>query len=170
VIITPKTKVAALLETYPQLENTLLAMAPAFAKLKNPILRRTVARVTSLQQAASVAGIAVADLVNTLRAELGQAALDDLVDRNYAFIRPDWASQGTPSRTLDATALLAEGVQPVDVALAELADLPEGQIYCVLAPFLPAPLIDKATSLGLQHWIDRADETTFEVWFFCPGY
>lgn len=47
-----QTKVAELLGAYPQLEEQLLKLSPTFAKLKNPILRRTVAKVTSLQQAA----------------------------------------------------------------------------------------------------------------------
>ncbi|MBK6282766.1 MAG: DUF1858 domain-containing protein [Draconibacterium sp.] len=39
-IITPKTKVLELIETYPELENVLVEYAPAFKNLKNPILRR----------------------------------------------------------------------------------------------------------------------------------
>ena len=58
-VITPKTKVAELLSTYPELEDVLVDMAPAFKKLKNPVLRRTIARVTSLQQAASVGEVPV---------------------------------------------------------------------------------------------------------------
>lgn len=42
--ITPETRVGELLDAYPQLEEALIRMAPAFAKPKNPLLRRTVAR------------------------------------------------------------------------------------------------------------------------------
>jgi hypothetical protein len=55
--ITPETKIAALLEAYPELEPVLIATAPAFNKLSNPVLRRTIARVTSLRRAAEVAGL-----------------------------------------------------------------------------------------------------------------
>jgi len=48
--ITPETKLGELLERYPQLEQTLLDHSPAFAKLKNPLLRRTVAKVATLQR------------------------------------------------------------------------------------------------------------------------
>ena len=44
-VISPKTKVGELLDAYPELESVLMEMSPAFEKLKNPILRRTVARV-----------------------------------------------------------------------------------------------------------------------------
>ena len=52
-----QTKIADLLTAYPQLEDKLIGISPVFAKLKNPILRRTVARVTSVQQAATIANM-----------------------------------------------------------------------------------------------------------------
>ena len=52
--ITPKTKVLELIEAFPQLEDVLIDYVPAFEKLKNPVLRWTVGRITSLQQAAAV--------------------------------------------------------------------------------------------------------------------
>ena len=48
--ITSSTKVAALLEEYPELEDVLMAMAPPFKKLRNPFLRKSVAKVASLGQ------------------------------------------------------------------------------------------------------------------------
>ncbi|MFI4941789.1 MAG: DUF1858 domain-containing protein [Burkholderiales bacterium] len=51
--ITPATKVADLLESWPELEEVLIAQAPAFRRLRNPVLRRTVARVATLEQEAS---------------------------------------------------------------------------------------------------------------------
>ncbi|HPA51566.1 MAG TPA: DUF1858 domain-containing protein, partial [Thermoanaerobaculia bacterium] len=71
--ITPETKVGELLEAYPELEETLVAIAPAFSKLKNPVLRRTVARVATLAQAARVGGVEVRTLVGTLRQAAGLA-------------------------------------------------------------------------------------------------
>ena len=50
ITISPKTKVGELLDAYPELEPVLMAMSPAFEKLKNPVLRKTVARVATLQQ------------------------------------------------------------------------------------------------------------------------
>ncbi|HSM51463.1 MAG TPA: DUF1858 domain-containing protein, partial [Thermoanaerobaculia bacterium] len=69
-VITPQTKVLALLEAYPRLEEVLIGYVPAFQKLKNPILRRTVAKVATLSQAARIGGIAAPDLVRALRRAL----------------------------------------------------------------------------------------------------
>ena len=60
------------MDAFPHLEDILMELSPAFAKLKNPILRKTVARVASLQQAAVVGGLMVDELVNRLRKEVGQ--------------------------------------------------------------------------------------------------
>ena len=69
---------AELLEAYPQLEDVLIDLAPAFKKLKNPLLRKTIARVTSLQQAASVGEVPVEVIVNKLRGIVGQEELHDV--------------------------------------------------------------------------------------------
>jgi hypothetical protein len=52
--ILPSTKVATLLDRYPELENVLIELAPPFKKLKNPFLRKGVAKVASLRHAATV--------------------------------------------------------------------------------------------------------------------
>ncbi len=49
-IITPKTKIYDLLEAYPELEDLLISMAPEFVKLKNPLLRKTIAKVANISQ------------------------------------------------------------------------------------------------------------------------
>jgi hypothetical protein len=35
----------------------------------------------------------------------------------------------------------------------------------VIAPFLPAPLIDKATSLNINHWIDKKADELYVIYF-----
>lgn len=76
-IISPKTKVGELLDTFPELESVLMEMSPAFEKLKNPLLRKTVARVATLQQIAVVGGLNVDSIVNRLRSAVGQTSLED---------------------------------------------------------------------------------------------
>ena len=52
-----------------------IGFAPPFKKLKNPILRKAVAKVACLQQVAAVGGVSVHELVNELRAAVGQEAI-----------------------------------------------------------------------------------------------
>lgn len=85
-IITPKTKISDLLDAYPQLEDVLISLAPPFTKLRNPLLRKTIGRVTSLSQAAAVGGLKVEELVNVLRKETGQSELSDFAQTQTAYI------------------------------------------------------------------------------------
>lgn len=38
-------------------------------------------------------------------------------------------------------------------------------IYEVIAPFIPAPLIDKAISLNIKHWLNEEHSDLFFVYF-----
>lgn len=64
--INPETKVGELLDAYPEAESVLVEPAPRFKPLSNPVLRRTVARVTTLEQAARVGGIRVSAMIMAL--------------------------------------------------------------------------------------------------------
>jgi hypothetical protein len=165
-IITPKTKVLQLLAAYPQLEDTLIATVPAFRKLKNPLLRRTVAKVATLQQAAAVGGIKAEELINRLRREVGQDIYAESAGTTYRTFQPAWFAARKVAAELDARPLLAAGEQPVNQVMADFAALPSGQIYKLSAPFLPAPLIDKGSSLGLDHWLVKESEENFIVYFY----
>ena len=164
-IITPKTKVLQLIETYPELENVLIEYAPAFKKLKNPVLRKTVARIATLQQAASIGNVKVEDLINRLRTEVGQDLLSFESQSNYNTSQPVWFNEVKIAAELDVREMLDSGEQPVNQAVSDLKDLKMGGIYKILAPFLPAPLIDKATSLGFSHWVNKKSEEEFEIYF-----
>lgn len=167
--ITPETKVAELLNHYPELEETLVSLAPAFAALRNPVLRRTVAKVTSLHQASKVGNINIVEMVNTLRAKVGQASLKD------SFC-PDSENRHTPvathvpqtpvSITIDARPLIERGEHPKEMILASAEQLQSGECMEFIASFTPTPLIEllqkkgyKVTSLAPQ---DNAVRTYVE--------
>jgi hypothetical protein len=165
-LITPKTKVLQLLEAYPQLESILIGMVPAFKKLQNPVLRRTVAKVASLQQAAAVGGVRTEELINRLRREVGQDLHAEGGGAAYNTTRPGWFDARRIAKELDARPLLAAGEQPVNQVMADFAVMAAGTIYKLSAPFLPAPLIDKGMSLGLEHWLVKESEESFLVYFY----
>lgn len=164
-IITPKTKVLQLIESYPQLEDMLINYVPAFKKLKNPVLRKTVAKIATLQQAASVGGVKVEDLINVLRKEVGQDILSQDGDINYNTIKPVWFDEEKIDQELDVREMLAAGEHPVNQVITDLRSLPDGKIYKLIAPFIPAPLIDKASSIGFDHWVKQEDQERFFVYF-----
>lgn len=164
-IITPKTKVLQLVESYPELEDELIGFVPAFKKLKNPLLRRTVAKVATLQQAAAIGNVKVEELVNYLRRKVGQDLMAESTGSHYNMERPAWFDNHLIRTRFDAREMLAAGEHPVARVMEDLKHLEEGTIYQLSAPFLPAPLIDKATSLGLLHWVVKENDESWLVYF-----
>jgi hypothetical protein len=165
-IISPKTKILQLIETYPELEDVLINYVPAFKKLKNPILRKTVAKIATLQQAATIGNVKVGDLINHLRREIGQDLILQETDNTYNMERPAWYNDNLVVQELDARDMLTAGEHPVNQVMADLKKLPAGSIYKLTAPFLPAPLIDKATSLNVKHWAVKELDELFIVYFY----
>jgi hypothetical protein len=105
--ITKDTRVAELLRDYPETEELLINMAPPFKKLRNPLLRRSVARVATLSQAAGVARLPASVLVDRLRDAVGQAPVggseDD--DIEYFGARPTWFDGAAVVTLLDESQL-----------------------------------------------------------------
>lgn len=157
-MITPKTKVGELLDTYPQLENVLIEMVPTFKKLKNPVLRRTIARVTSLQQAAIVGGIGLDKIINTLRKEIGQD-MDHSHPTNIENTpQPDWFDASKITQTLDARPAIASGQHPLEAVYNALFEMKEDGIFELITPFVPAPLLDKVKAKGYLVWTKQEDD------------
>lgn len=165
-IISPRTRIMQLIEAYPQLEEVLILEVPAFSKLKNPILRKTVARITTLQQAAIVGQIEVDFLINLLRKEVGQEIVDTGTDTNLkSSIKTAQPNPADIFRSLDAKPMLDAGEHPVAQVMEDLKQMPYGKVYVLHAPFIPAPLIDKATSLGFQHSLEQTTSESWTVYF-----
>lgn len=163
--ITPDTRVSQLLESFPQLEAVLLEMSPAFAKLKNPVLRNTVARVATLRQIAQVGNIPLAALINQLRHAAGMKSQDFVETEATEQRAPDWFHKDRVVKTLDARPILEAGGHPVGQVLQEIKDLQDREIYQLITPFLPAPLIDKVKSQGFLAWTISGGENLFRNYF-----
>ena len=164
-IITPKTKVAELLDAYPQLEDVLIDIAPTFKKLKNPVLRRTIARVATLQQAASVGDVSIDVIINKLRGVIGQEEMETMeTGNNYSGSKPVWFDENKVAKSFDARETIAQGGHPLGDVMGDLHKW-EGGIYELITPFLPAPLVDKVKDLGFETWTIKENDSLFRNYF-----
>jgi len=159
-IISPKTKVGELLDSYPDLEGVLIQLSPAFEKLKNPILRKTVARVATLQQIAVVGGINVDVIVNRLRKKLGQSAeIRENIKSDYLSSGiPDWFDKAKIVLTFDASPIINSGGSPMADILNHTGKLNEGEIFELKSPFIPAPIIDILQKKGFREHCVQMDD------------
>ncbi len=170
--ILPSTKIGALLDRYPELEEVLIGLAPPFKKLKNPLLRKGVAKVASLKNAAAVAGITVHELVNKLRAAVGQEAIPsgDRGDESLAYFpaRPAWFATARIVASIDETATDPDKMTIV-VVLQEASHLKPGEILELVTTFLPAPGIEVMKTKGLRVWSVRQDSELIRTYVSKPG-
>lgn len=160
-IISPKTKVGELLDAFPQLEDVLLELSPSFAKLKNPILRKTVARVASLQQAAIVGGLRVDEMVNRLRKEVGQDLFGGESENAHYLVAspPDWFNETQIIKQFDASPIINSGGSPMADILALAKELQQGEILEIKTPFVPAPIVDMLKEKGFKSFsLQKGDE------------
>lgn len=150
-IITPKTKVGELLDSYPQLESLLIEMAPAFSKLKHPVLRKTIAKVATLQQAAGVGNVNINELVLRLRKAVGQ---DDELgtstdNQDYtSVVIPEWCHPELVSIRFNAVDIINRGESPMNEIIALAQKLDGHQIMELITPFVPVPIIDMLRKKG----------------------
>lgn len=166
--ILPSTKVADLLDSWPELEETLVAQAPAFRRLRNPVLRRTVARVATLEQAAGVGGVAVRDLVAALRRAAGIAADDASPGAMGAVAAdseppPGWLDLARVTVTLDAELLLDAGQVPLGLVNERARALAPGEILRVDSGFRPVPLVEALAKQGYRTHVRQASAGRFET-------
>ena len=151
-----QTKVATLLEAYPALEDTLLELSPAFAKLRNPILRRTVAKVATLQHAAQIAGISPAGMVQALRKAAGLTNIDATdendVDEEDDKTPPEWFDEAKIAIRFDASPIINAGESPMQEIIRLSKALKNDEILELTAPFKPSPIIDLLKLKGFQSW------------------
>jgi hypothetical protein len=162
--ITPLTRIGELLDAYPELEDVLIREAPVFKKLKNPILRRTVAKVATVEKAASIAGIDACELVAGLRRAAGEnvaestgsvAAIFD--EKAYRSSQPPpWIDESKVTTTIDADSLLEAGEVPIGRIVQTARRLEENHVMLVTSTFRPVPLIEALEKQGFPVFLNQA--------------
>jgi uncharacterized protein len=86
--IGPRTKLDDLLKRYPFLLDFLAGLSPRFARLRSPVMRKTIGRVATLHQVAGFGDLPIADLLNGIQAEIERAAHES-VEVEAGGVSPD---------------------------------------------------------------------------------
>ena len=166
--ITSSLRIGGLLKAYPELEQVLVDLAPPFRKLRHPVLRRTVAQVTTLRRAAQVAGVELPTLIQALRSAAGQPVEDagtaaESVESPDEPL-PEWVDQAEVVLTIDADEMLETGTHPLARVQQALRNATPHQAVCVKGSFRPAPLIDLMQQNGCEVHVSQVGPTSFRTW------
>ncbi len=156
------TKIYDLLKEYPFLEDELIKINPKFKKLKNPVLRRTIARIAGIKQAAIVGGMEPLDLLNKIRRLVGKEEIENIEDNGQKEEEsfPIWATK-EPKAIVSGNKLLDEGENPLSYINKILKDFNKGDVLLLETDFKPAPLIDEFLKRGYEVFSAKESEDKF---------
>jgi hypothetical protein len=164
--ITPQTKVGDLLKEFPELEETLLSLSPKYELLKNPILRKTVGRVATLQQVSVVGNVPLETLINSLRSAAGLTINNAIMNSNKTDNNPPaWLDPFKISQRLDAREMLLRGEHPLNEVLSRTNAMDNNEIFELITGFVPMPLIEKVSNMGFDYYIEEAGGDEVRTYF-----
>ena len=78
--------------------------------------------------------------------------------------KPTWLDKEKIKITLDARPILASGEHPLERVLREADSLNPGEIYEIITPFPPMPMIEKLTALGFESFSEQ-NEGLYHTYF-----
>jgi len=160
--ITPDAKLAAVLTAFPALEVLVADLVPSYGKLSSAALRQIAARTLTLEQAALSAGIPAPQFIMRLREAAGLPAAPAATHLSGA---PEWVTNSQIVDTLDARPMLAQGQHPKAVVEQKFSAMQSGQIFLLITPFVPGPLIELARAQNVATWTRQGESGRFETYF-----
>jgi|GEM_PF-2513462 hypothetical protein len=141
---TPAVTVHVLLETYLELEDVLIGIAPPFKKLRNPIFRKSVAKVATIKHISSVVGVPLDELIGRLREAVGQStSMESYEDSEYYGEQPDWFSPDRIALSVEEDKLDDIGKMALVSLLGEAKKVEMGEIIELVTSFIPASSRDR---------------------------
>lgn len=162
-----------------RLLEVLAAASPAFEKLRNTALRKTMARLVTVQQAAKIAGVDATTLCDRLNRALetpnGGLPRETAQPRAKVEVAqtnvPEALRQIPDERVVecDVREDLRAGKEPFRRILAAAQATPRGDLLKVRAIFEPAPLYGVLAKQGFSHFAERIAEDDWCVWFHRDG-
>lgn len=169
-------RLSAVLARDERLLEVLAAAAPPLENLRVPAMRRTMAPRVTVEQAAQIAGLDAAVLVERLNRALEHAGAPAEPPVAAAIAAPSTPSSPVPSELLatppdrlvdvDVRDDLRNGHEPFGRIMGAARALTHDGVLRVRAIFEPAPLYGVLAKLGLSHFTERLAADDWRVWFF----
>jgi uncharacterized protein (DUF2249 family) len=79
--------------------------------------------------------------------------------------KPTWLDKAKIKISLDAREILARGEHPLERVLHESALLNPGEIYEIITPFPPVPMIQKLSDAGFESFSEQDDAGLYHTYF-----
>lgn len=170
--VTAKERVSDVLARDEALVAVFARHSPNFARLRNRAMRRVMAPLVTVEQAARIAGIAVDALLRDLNAALGTA--DTAESRAPVAEAPAAAPVsrrpvGAPEVELDVRPLLRAGEEPFSRIMATVAALGPAEVLHLRTTFEPHPLLAVMAKRGFGSETTEHAPDDWSAWFWRTG-
>ena len=171
--IRPTDRVSDVLARDEQLVDVFVRHASHFEKLRQPALRRVMARLVSVEQAARMAGVPVDDLLRDLNHAIGAQSNTSQVDiaaptagdTSETMTRAQHPV-GWPIIELDLRDDMRSGLEPFSRIIAAVGALHDDQVLRLRTIFEPVPLFAVLARRGLAHESRQNAPDDWSVWFW----
>jgi uncharacterized protein (DUF2249 family) len=169
--IDENTRVSELIKYNEESIEAIASINKLFIKLKNPILRKVLAKRVSISDAAKVGGATVEDFYQVLK-PLGFKTETNVFDKEekpntqYKFNTMDITKIDPSTITeLDVRDEIAGGSDPFATIMAAIKKLPEGNTLKLINVFEPIPMINKLNKKGYESFVDNTQEGMVITYF-----
>jgi uncharacterized protein (DUF2249 family) len=170
--VTASDRVSDVLARDESLVEVFVRHAPHFGKLRNRAMRKVMARLVTVEQAARTANVPADGLVNELNAALGLAvhgapAPSEPVqaDVETSLVHPASATV----IDLDVRDDLRSGREPFSRIMSTVSSLGAHDVLHLRAIFEPAPLFAVLGKRGFAHESRQHAADDWSVWFWRPA-
>jgi hypothetical protein len=166
--IEANTKLAAVVEEFPQVESLLKQWIPVTEK--GPQVWRSLSKAANMGQIAATVGVTLPELVRRLR----EAGIEDLtteevtVSAPLAAPVPEWATAANVRFEFDVESAVAGGEHPLGKTRSYLEKLEPGEAVRLTSSFYPAALIDVLRRDGIQTHTVEVGPHRFETYVAKP--
>jgi uncharacterized protein (DUF2249 family) len=177
--VAPGDRVSDVLARDEALVEVFVRQSVHFTKLRNRTMRRIMARLVTVEDAARMAGADAAALVGELNAALGIAAEPVAATGGVGEARavrsqdpPASVAPGRPTGArvveVDVREDLRAGREPFSKILAAVRDVSAGEVLWLRATFEPVPLYTVLAKRGFLHEARAEGPEDWSVWFWLP--
>ncbi len=169
--INENTKVSELIKYNKEAIDAIASINKLFVKLKNPILRKVLAKRVSISDAAKVGGAKVEDFYRVLKplgfeTETIEFKKEDKPNIKYKLNTMD-INKIDPATIveLDVRDEIAGGSDPFATIMGAVKELPEGKTLKLINVFEPIPMINKLNKKGYESFVDSSQDGMIITYF-----
>ncbi len=159
--IGPGTKISKLIDENIDTIEVIASINKHFRKLKNPILRKTLARRVTIAEAAKIGGVPVGVMIEKLKAigfetdEDFHGATDE--KENNRLIKNKIPMKKEKIVELDVRPILAGGVDPFKAIMEKLKTMNDDETLRIVNTFEPIPLLNILKKKGYVYETERPE-------------